>query len=59
MRRLMNWAREVEWLSVLAVGFVLLAIIFAFVAVFVAAWSVVALVFGFSAITLALIGLRA
>jgi hypothetical protein len=55
----MNWAREVEWLSVLAVGFVLLAIVFAFVAVFVASWSVVALVFGFSAVALALIGLRA
>ena len=54
MRRL----REVEWLSVLAVVFVGLAIVAGFTALFVASWGIIAVVFGFSAVTLALLGLR-
>lgn len=58
MRRYLNWAREIQWLNVLAIFFIVLAIVVAFVAIVATEWFVLALVFGFSAVALAIIGLR-
>lgn len=53
MRNLWNWAREVEWLAVLAVVLLVLAIAVGSLAVLAVAWTPLALVLGLAGVGLA------
>jgi len=58
MRRIWNWAREVQWLNVLAVVLVVAAIGMAALAVVHPVWIALSMAFALSALVLAVLGLR-
>lgn len=53
MRRLLSWAREVDWLAVLAIVLLVAAVSVAIVAIYLPAYAALAFVLGFGSLTLA------